>query len=357
MKRFVVVVVVSIGVAAAVALGATSAPSSVAPCRAPEEGDACIDVFQVRTDGKRARLLERNPDLLPSQPVVDLSADLRWIVVTQEFGSLFSARVDGRRAFKLTHGPAGEEAARLSPDGTKVAFQDGRSVWIARSNGRDARKLSGDAAFPAWSPDSRRLVFVANFTDSDDGRLRYRGLITTVAVDGSHARKLSTWDGGQWPPSFAWSPDGRSLAYVTASASTDVYRRDLHIVAIDDARDLAVIPDAAAPTWSADGERIAFVRPARFPSVIAVARRDGTARNDLPATTFVAPSWAPNGRWIAYVGGTGTGTALKRVRPDGAAARTIRTFKSYVHIGRIFWSRDSRRIAYVREVLPHGPGS
>src|SRR5262249_13134074 len=55
---------------------------------------------------------------------------------------------------------------RRSPDESMVAFdsnRDGdRGVYVARRDGTDLRRISGDgfAAIPSWSPDGSQLTFV-----------------------------------------------------------------------------------------------------------------------------------------------------------------------------------------------------
>ncbi|HEX9699687.1 MAG TPA: protein kinase [Acidobacteriota bacterium] len=63
--------------------------------------------------------------------------------------------------------PSHEQHARISPDGSWVAFVSDRagqlSVWVKALGGGDARQLVPGAAFtnsPVWSPDSARIAYV-----------------------------------------------------------------------------------------------------------------------------------------------------------------------------------------------------
>jgi dipeptidyl aminopeptidase/acylaminoacyl peptidase len=73
-----------------------------------------------------------------------------------------------------------------------------------------------DDAEPAWSPDGKSLAFSSNRSQPDPDRT-YDSNIWVVAADntdkGAHLTQITTNPGSDEHP--VWSPDGRSIAYVT----------------------------------------------------------------------------------------------------------------------------------------------
>lgn len=70
------------------------------------------------------------------------------IVVTGRI-ALFDS-VSGRLVRSLTRGSR-DSSPVFSPDGRRVAFQRGRSIYVVSSNGGSARLLARDGASPSWS--------------------------------------------------------------------------------------------------------------------------------------------------------------------------------------------------------------
>lgn len=122
---------------------------------------------------------------------------------------------------------------------------------------------------PIVSPDGRRFGFVETWIE--DGS--YRSRILVGAVDGDDAPEPLTDGGRDFAP--AWSPDGRSIAFLRAGAQTPP---QLFVVPAEGgaARRLTDLPlgvgspvttrhakGAAAPVWSPDGRLVACVARVR----------------------------------------------------------------------------------------------
>jgi dipeptidyl aminopeptidase/acylaminoacyl peptidase len=146
-----------------------------------------------------------------------------------------------------------------------------RLMVLDIATGQIRRLTTGDydEYFPAWSPDGSRIAFVSN-RDPDPDRT-YNNDLWVVPASGSAQAptRLTSFPGDDNDPDYesypAWSPDGRSIAYVQGGP--------VELFAYG-TRHLAVIPAAGGepriltanldrsvlhPTWSPDGKSLRFV--------------------------------------------------------------------------------------------------
>lgn len=154
----------------------------------------------------------------------------------------------------------------------------------------------------------------------------------------------------------SWSPDGQQLAFTAGAVS----RSAIHVInANGSARRRLTSPASGfdlAPEWSPDGTRIAFLRSRSSTHDLWVMNTDGSDQYPL-ATGVVGPAqhpqWSPDGRSIAYTpDGIETGILLVDART--ASQRELTRFHGFV-MG-FSWSPDATQIAYARrEVHDAGP--
>ncbi|HZM92124.1 MAG TPA: protein kinase [Vicinamibacterales bacterium] len=169
---------------------------------------------------------------------------------------------------------AGDETTpSVSPDGTLLAFswtgEDGRhrDIYVTRSDGQDEpRQLTRDASpdtmdvFPAWSPDQTQIAFVRR-------RGATNGDVMVTPAQGGPVRTLREIRFVAFPAFtwLAWTPDSAQIAF--ASQSLESGRSTLFIMRLADGkvRSLAILPPDgvigdASPAFSPDGRSLAFVR-------------------------------------------------------------------------------------------------
>jgi dipeptidyl aminopeptidase/acylaminoacyl peptidase len=120
---------------------------------------------------------------------------------------------DGTRAVFVRTAATFDSTAKPDADDHGGGWKRDRQLWLVTFATREVRALTqGDAApsSPAWSPDGRSLAFVRPV----GGRARLQRLDLT----GGEARTLDT--GALEPSSPRWSPDGRTLAFLAEPAPT-----------------------------------------------------------------------------------------------------------------------------------------
>lgn len=147
---------------------------------------------------------------------------------------------------------------------------------------------------PAWSPDGKRLAYVAFDVKRGRTSLRVQDLRT------GNIREISSREGINGAP--AWSPDGNRLAMTLSyRGSPDIYVYNLNTNQMTQVTNNGAID--TEPTWSPDGNHIAFTSDRAGQPQIYRMRSDGSQVERL---TFSGQSnqradYSPDGKAIAMV--------------------------------------------------------
>ena len=146
--------------------------------------------------------------------------------------------------------------ARLSPDGTLLAYPKTQSVYLADPDGSSPRLLSEDGGFSArvwWSPNSRYLAYTTGSHHTDHIVLANRDGETLVTL-------LSQEESG-YVGTLAWSPDSRWLLVATDAYSSDPPRpTHLYLFDTEGNRKLLLENYLHEVAWSPDGRTLALSR-------------------------------------------------------------------------------------------------
>ena len=233
---------------------------------------------------------------------------------------------DGTQTVRVTSSPESEGTPRWSPDGRYLAFVSGRQegkggqVWLLDRRGGEAQRLTmikGGLSEFAWSPDSKRLVLVLDEeTDS-------------VARKDTAERKTPK------PIVIDRYNFKRDIAGYLGSTRTHLALFDVASKKLDSLT--SEMYNDESPSWSPDGQRIAFIRgalaepdKARDSHVFVIdARRGAVAKQLTDGNDGSRPAWSPDGKWIAFTrGDEGKFSAynlskLAVVPSDGGAVRVV----------------------------------
>jgi dipeptidyl aminopeptidase/acylaminoacyl peptidase len=125
-----------------------------------------------------------------------------------------------------------------------------------------------DELLPAWAPDGKSLAFVSKRRPDAD-RDNNWDVYVMDAVPGATPKQLTTFEGPDNDPDYesrpAWSPDGRSIAYLQGGPLKLIYYAVQKLAVVPAAGGVPRILTAAldrnalSPSWSADGSSLYFL--------------------------------------------------------------------------------------------------
>ncbi len=265
----------------------------------------------------------------------DTGVEIAFVSNRTGDADIFVASVDGSVLRNITTNAAEDDDPSWAPDGSRVAFASNRGnrreIWVVDVRTEAVTQVTqgdGRKAQPAWSPDGRRIAFAL-------WHPRSMPVLATVAPDGSDQRELtertsehpSKWRRPQsfvepqWP---SWSPDGQRIAFQAWSDGN----LDIYVLEIDsgDVRQLTDHPEPDwRPAWSPRGDAIAFTSRRAGSDDIYVMAPDGEDVRNLTrsACCDYEPAWSPDGSKIAFKSARHGDFEVYVIDVDGSNRRNI----------------------------------
>ena len=309
----------------------------------------------------------------------EISPDGGWVAYTvssadtgedRSRSAVWMTSWDGARTVRLTTSQQGETTPRWSPDGRWLAFLSSREdehtqLWLLDRLGGEGRKittLQSDVDDYVWAPDGKRVALVAEdpdtakpktpvpividrfqFKQDEAGYLgKQRRHLYLLDVASGKTTRLTADDYDELLP--AWSPDGKSLAFVS-KRRPDADRDDnwdLYVMAAAAgaaARQITTFegpdnnPDyESRPAWSPDGRAIAYLQggPLKLiyygvQKLAVVSSAGGTPRILTTGLdrNVASPEWSADGSSISFLLEDDRAVQLARVPANGGAIERL----------------------------------
>ena len=270
-------------------------------------------------------------------------------------------RVGGANATNLTaDSPEDDTEPAFSPDGSQIAFRserEGGGLFLMGATGESVRRLTDEGHNPAWSPDGREVVYSTADLQTfwPYGRSGH-GFLTAVSVATGEKRRLTKE--GQDAAQPSWSPHGHRVAFWGLRSGG---QRDLWTVpSSGEGTPVSLTEDADLdwnPVWSPDGRYLYFASDRggtlgvwRLPVDESSGHASGPPQPlAVPFPTAGYLSFTRDGRHLVLAGAFGTDT-IERLAFDPARALAVgepsTVFASSLRLFYVGASADGHRIAF-----------
>jgi Tol biopolymer transport system component len=232
------------------------------------------------------------------------------------------------------------------PDTDGIAFSANSDVFLVEVGNGVPFNLTAHPASdhsPVWSPIGSRVGFVSDRDGAQTLSVLGAGGVVAIAP----AESLD----------WSWSPDGKTIAWVSHSAWKDLWVTDVTSGASSNLTNGTM--EVWGPSWSPDSTLIAFESSgdAGSKDIFTMPRSGGSAVNLTGGSpgNDLNPVWSPNGTQIAFVSQRDGTSAIYLMSADGGNPQRLVTAPDGggcpSSLGSLAWSPDGSQIAYKAQFL------
>jgi Tol biopolymer transport system component/C-terminal processing protease CtpA/Prc len=245
----------------------------------------------------------------------------------------------------------------ITADGRTIAFERGFGIWTVDTASGKAAEVNIGLRGAAAGPLVERQRFTSQFTElkvSPDGRkaiVAVRGdLFAVSAKDGGDAERVTATPARE--REAVWTPDSRRIVFVAERDGAQqllLYdfgsRQETTLAAGRD--------EYAQPEISPDGRSVAFAHARREIGIVDLESKQArvAAKGELAAGFESARSvaWSPDSRWLAYMARGDRGftnvRVVSAVAGGGAADRAV-SFLANAGSDSVAWSPDGSFLTF-----------
>lgn len=260
---------------------------------------------------------------------------------------IWIANSDGTNPMQMTYSEKSSDNPQWSPDGSSIAFTSNRTgktnLYVLRVTGGEAEQITdvkSNVGSYAWAPDGKTIAFIMRETPTDEeeknnkGKDDWRWMDENVKLNRLNVVSVEKDANGKREPrqlvrdaniegDFAWSPDGKSIAFTRTKMPKADYWTSADLFVVDVAsgsvKTLAETKAAESnPSYSPDGKWIAFSLsddPPRWAGYrrIALIPANGGSPRLLTETFDAQPNvvdWSADSKQIYFIETKGTLTRL-----------------------------------------------
>ena len=326
-------------------------------CSANRGTDWELALLSIKTGRLRTVLREdrslRWPVYSPDGENVAFGADY----LGDENHDVFTVRSDFTHKKRLTRGGEDNNHPEYSPDGKTIAFisnreKDIENLYLIPAKGGRIRKLTNERlpvmSF-AWSPDGRTIAYGTGVGHENYASVAdvARGKTKKILFKRGVEYDLPSEFGGITNP---WSPDGKRLLFTSnENDSADIGQLD-----ISSGRTRWLVRsrnDKYNPQWSPDGHSLVYLE-VDGPNILLKLRTGGrTQVVSSKAGVTRSAAWLPNGTGMVFITGTSCRPEEMFLKRTGRPVRVSRFLRKEYPNGSLVYPRQVAYESFDSEMI------
>ena len=239
---------------------------------------------------------------------------------------------------------------QMSPDGKLAAYTvtsiDRKlnrrisEIWISPMDGSgEPWPLTNaeSSTSPRWSPDGQSIAFLSARHDPQTGTVQ-KAQIYIIPLRGGEPRHLTDLKNGV--SAFQWSPNGTRLACVSRTGPSDNFPAN---------RERSDVRDYTNPAYKLDGAGFYDDKRSHL-WIVDVSTGAGRQLTSGDTNNDSEPQWSPDGSRIAFMVertelSMMRDSEMRMVDPESGKVSKVAAPEVFLHSPR--WSHDGKRIAYI----------